>query len=178
MDTPGDDDGDTIINEALPGGSSALDCDGDGWRGDQETLIYSVAGTSKDQDPCGNNGWPSELSGNNNILNIADIGSFLTPSRPGSDFGSGGAFNMFGHNLDDDGDTMIETAEDPGSPGGATYNVARWNLQVPPHTGTTAINIGDLNALITGSAGSPARPPMFGGQIVFFTNGGLCPFAP
>jgi hypothetical protein len=85
---------------------------------------------------------------------------------------------MFGHPLDDDGDTAIESAEDPGAPGGAAYNVGRWDLQTPPHVATTAINIGDLNALITGAAGSPARPPMFGGQMAFFTNGGLCPWPP
>jgi CSLREA domain-containing protein len=179
LDTPGDDDGDTVANESLPGGSAAYDCDGDGWRGDQENLIYGDApSTARDQDPCGNNGWPAELSGGNNVLNIADIGSFLTPARAAADYGSGGAFNMFDHALDDDGDTMIESAEDPGSPGGPTYNVRRWNLLTPPHTASTKVNIGDLNSLITGAEGSPARPPMFGGQLAFFTNGGVCPFAP
>jgi hypothetical protein len=172
------DDGDGAIDEALPGTAAAHDCDGDGWRGDQENLIYGDApSTAHDQDPCGNNGWPIDLAPNN-VLNIADIGSFLSPTRLAADFGSGGAFNMFGHNLDDDGDTMIESAEDPGAPLGPTYNVARWNLQVPPHTATTSINIGDLNSLITGAEGSPARPPMFGGLQAFFTSGGMCPYPP
>jgi hypothetical protein len=64
------------------------------------------------------------------------------------------------------------------APGGNTYNVGRWNLQVPPHTATTAINIGDLNSLITGAEGSPARPPIFGGLQAFFTSGGMCPYPP
>jgi hypothetical protein len=89
---------------------------------------------------------------------------------------------MFNHPLDDDGDTVIESAEDPDSNGGAndppTYNVRRWNLQLPPHLTTTQINIGDLGALVVGAVGSPGRPPMFGGQTAFFTNGGRCPFAP
>jgi len=173
-----DDDGDTAIDEALPGGAAAFDCDGDGWPGDQENLIYDDApGTARDQDACGNDGWPSELSGGNNALNIADINSFLTPTRPPADAGNG-SFNIFGHPLDDDGDAVIESAEDPGAPGGATYNVARWNLQAPPHLPATQINIADLNALITGAPGSPARPPMFGGQQAFFTNLGQCPWPP
>jgi hypothetical protein len=50
-----------------------------GWGADD---IYNDApGTVRDQDPCGSNGWPSELAGNNNILNIADINSFLSPAR-------------------------------------------------------------------------------------------------
>lgn len=81
-----------------------------------------------------------------------------------------------------DGDTAIESNEDPDSNGGSndppTYNVRRWNLQLPPHLASTQINIGDLNALISGAVGSPARPPMFGGSVAFFTNSGRCPFPP
>jgi hypothetical protein len=73
-----------------------------------------------------------------------------------------GVFNKFNHPLDDDGNTVIDAA------------MARWNLQPPPHLATTLMNIGDLNALITGAVGSGARPPMFGGQPAFFTNGGMC----
>ena len=74
--------------------------------------------------------------------------------------------------LDDDGDTAIEANEDPGVPGGATYNVKRWNLQNPPHTATTAINVGDLNTLSNGAVGSPKYPPMFGHRDAF---GRSCP---
>ena len=149
-----------MFNEPLPGGSNGLDCDGGGWAGAQEQLIFSAAATANDQDACGNNGWPAELSGNDNRLNIADVNSFLFPLRPN------GSFHKFNHLLDDDGDTAIDSA------------MARWNLQTPPHTATTAINIDDLNALITGVVGSGARPAMFGGQQPFFTNGGICPWAP
>ncbi|HLC28549.1 MAG TPA: hypothetical protein VJL07_03785, partial [Dehalococcoidia bacterium] len=171
------DDGDGAIDEALPGTAADHDCDGDGWRGDQENLIYGDApSTAHDQDPCGNNGWPIDLAPNN-VLNIGDLNSFLSPNRAVND--GHGVFNMFGHALDDDGDTVIETNEDPpGEPGVQAYNVARWNLQTPPHVATTAINIGDLNSLITGAEGSPARPPMFGGLQEFFTSGGMCPYPP
>jgi hypothetical protein len=156
-----DDDGDTAIDEALPSpGSDAFDCDGDGWTGNQEKLVFAAGTTVGDQHPCGSSGWPAELAGSNNALNIADLNSFLSPLRPD------GSFNKFNHQLDEDGDTVIDAA------------MARWNLQTPPHLATTEINIGDLNALITGAAGSPARPPMFGGQQAFFTSGGVCPWPP
>jgi len=155
-----DDDGDTQTDELLPGYSDAYDCDGDGWTGAQEQLIFSGT-TAGDQDPCGENGWPSELVGNNNALNIADLNSFLAPSRP--DDGHG-AFNKFNHPLDDDGNTAIDAA------------MARYNLQTPPHEASTQINIGDLNALLTGAVGSGARPPMFGGAQAFYA--GPCPWPP
>jgi hypothetical protein len=88
---------------------------------------------------------------------------------------------MFSHPLDDDGDTAIETAEAPDNNGGAndppTFNVRRWDLQInTPYLPTTKIDIGDLNSLTNGLIGSPARPPMFNGQIAFFTSGGMCPW--
>ncbi|HLC28294.1 MAG TPA: hypothetical protein VJL07_02490 [Dehalococcoidia bacterium] len=106
-------------------------------------------------------------------MNIQDLNSFLAPNRFVDD--GHGLFNKVFHPLDDDGDTAIDPA------------MARWNLQTTPHTASTAINIGDLNALITGAAGSGARPPMFGGEPAFFTDVdgpsgplgmGECPFPP
>ena len=159
LDTPADDDGDTLINEALPSpASDGFDCDGDGWKGDQENLIYNNApSTGRDQDPCGYDGWGSDLSGvSNTTVNIADINSFLSPPRASND--GHGTFNKFNHTLDDDGVLGIDS------------DMARWNLSVPPHLASTAINIADLNALITGAPGSPARPPMFNGLLAFFTD--------
>jgi hypothetical protein len=164
LDTPGDDDGDTLVNEALPSpASDGFDCDGDGWTGSQENLIFSAGTTASDQDPCGGNGWASDLAANN-MLNIADINSVLSPARPDDGHGT---FNKFNHPLDDDGDTVVDPL------------MARWNLQNTPADGpATLINIADLNSLLTGAVGSPARPPMFGGQQAFFTNGGVCPWPP
>jgi hypothetical protein len=173
LDTPGDDDLDTLFNEALPSpASDGFDCDGDGWTGNQEGLIFSAGTTANDQDPCGNNGWGSDLAGATNTLNIADIGSFLTPNRAfdGHVGPTGLSYNKFNHTLDDtapfDGVSGIEAL------------MARWNLATPPHTGTTVINIADLNVLLNGAVGSPARPPMFGGLQAFFTGGGVCPYPP
>ena len=101
-------------------------------------------------DPCGNNGWPADLQANNK-LDIADFNSFLLPLR------GDGSFNKIGHPVPDPQDA----------------NIARWNLQVD---GT--INVGDLNALNPGVDAATSRPPMFGGQPAFFTNGGVCPFPP
>jgi hypothetical protein len=172
------DDGDASVDEALPAGSASLDCDGDGWPGDQENLLYGTApSTAKDQDPCGNNGWPADLAGNDNILNIGDISSFIIPARPVDD--GHGTFNKFEHPLDDDGDTVIESNEDPpGEPGVQSYDLRRWNLQLPPHDPATPINIGDLNALNPATLSSTAKPPMFGAQPAFFANAGKCPFPP
>ncbi len=150
-----DDDGDTLVDEGLPPGSEAFDCDGDGFKGSLEMVIYSAGGTVNDQDPCGNNGWPAELVGNDNTLNIGDFNSFIFPLR------GDGTFNKFGHPVPD--------AVDP--------NIARWNLDTAGGA-ATIINIGDLNAMNPSVLASTARPPMLGGQPAFFTNGGLCPFPP
>ena len=156
-DLAGDDDLDGIVNEPLPPGSAAYDCDGYGFVGTSEIGI----GTS-DQDPCGSTGWPLELDSlgaSANLLNIGDLGSFIIPKDVHVD--AHGNFNYFNH-----------TVPDASAP-----NSARWNVDA---TGASAavINIADLNALLTGDAGSPARPPMFGGQRAFFTNGGQCPWPP
>jgi len=180
---PGDDDGDTLVNEPLPAGSNNYDCDGDGWTGVQESLLYGNApSTVRDQDPCGNNGWPLDLTGSSNAANIADLNSFLAPTRTGDNLDAHGAFNMFSHPLDDDGDTKIEDNEKPNSNGGfndpPTFNLGRWNLSLPPHLPATLLNIADLNSVLTGALGSPARPPMFHGELAFYTNSGTCPWPP
>jgi hypothetical protein len=149
IDTPGDDDGDTVANEPLPPGAEAYDCDGDGFIGSAEAAI-----TTSDQDPCGGNGWPAELSGSDNRLNIADFTSFIFPLRPD------GSFNYFNH-----------TVPDPNIVG-----EARWNLDMA--SGAGFINIADLNALNPAVNAPTSRPPMFGGQPAFFTNLGECPWAP
>ena len=176
LDLPGDEDGDWSVitddinengepdpgepnvNEPLPSGSSGLDCDGDGWTGTEEMPIFAVPDTAKDQDPCGNSGWPAELSQNDNRLNIADFTSFILPLRPNDGHGT---FNYFGHTVPDAG---IAGAE-------------RWNLNAAG-AGASAINIADLNALNPAVNAPTARPPMFGGQLAFFTNAGLCPGPP
>jgi hypothetical protein len=153
-----DDDGDTLIDEALPGGSAGFDCDGDGWTGTQEQAIFSAANTANDQDPCGNNGWPADLDPNN-FLNIGDRNGYTVPAGP--DDGHG-VFNYFGHTAPD-----VDTN---GGPDDSRPNAERWDIEP-----NGIINIGDLNAL-TASASSTARPPMFGGELAIFA--GECPWAP
>ena len=152
VDIAGDDDGDTQIDEPLPPGSGAFDCDGDGWSGDHEALILG-AGTAGDQDPCGSNGWPADLVGTNNTLNIGDFNSFVNPLRPD------GSFNKFDHPIPDPDDLTI----------------ARWDL-LPD----SVISVGDINALNPAVVASTARPPMFGGLPAFFANAGsgtgVCPW--
>ncbi len=126
------------------------DDDDDGF----EDVAEASIGTGS-QDPCGNDGWPAELVDNNNILNIGDFNSFTFPLR------GNGSFNKFGHPVPD--------AQDP--------NIARWNLD-SAGAGATTIDIGDINAINPAVLASTARPPMFGGQPAFFTNGGQCPFPP
>jgi hypothetical protein len=79
LDTPIDDDGDTLVGEILDGGSEEFDCDGDGYIGNAESLI-----TTSDQDPCGGTGWPADLVPGGlrpNTLTIEDLASFIVPVR-------------------------------------------------------------------------------------------------
>jgi hypothetical protein len=121
-----DDDGDTLIDEALPPGAANYDCDGDGYKGSVEAAIFSGGGNG-DRDPCGNNGWPSDLVPGPfqpNTLNVQDLGSFVTPVR------------------------RFQT-----SSGDPDYS-ARWDL-VPGSSIGEHINIQDLGALVTSTSGFP-----------------------
>jgi len=162
-DTPGDEDADGLLDEALPAGAEVYDCDGDGYRGSTEQHVYGLGGTVGDQDPCGTNtipptapatpiGWPSDLRGdsiNVNKVNILDLGTFVAPVR---------RLNT------SPGDVSI-----PGDPD--EYHV-RWDL-VPGTTVGETINIVDVAALITGTTG---YPPMLGGQKAL--GGPPCPWPP
>jgi hypothetical protein len=117
-----DDNGDSLTNEALPPGADAFDCDGDGYIGTTETYV-----TTSDQDPCGSNGWPSDLVAGgfqSNSLNIEDLGSFLMPVR------------------------RLGT-----SPGDPAFDV-RWDL-APGSAGGPTLDIEDLAALVSGASGYP-----------------------
>ena len=160
-----DDDDDTLTDEALPPGSEASDCDGDGWTGDQEEMIFNTVGTANDQDPCGNNGWPADLFPDN-TLNIGDFNSFTMP--PGPDDGHG-ISNYFGHSVPD--------VDINGPPDDSRPNAERWNLD-QQGAGAVWIDVGDMNAINPGVNASTSRPPMFGGEPAFFTNGGQCPWPP
>jgi glucose/arabinose dehydrogenase len=78
-----DDDGDTLVDEALPPAATGLDCDGDGYKGSAEDHVFSPAARG-DQDACGSSRWPADLVGSGlsaNKLTIQDIGSYVVPIR-------------------------------------------------------------------------------------------------
>ncbi len=79
-----DDDGDTLIDEALPPGSAAYDCDGDGYAGSAEAHVFG-ASAGQDQDACGMDAWPADLTAAGgfslNKVNISDIASYVGVPR-------------------------------------------------------------------------------------------------
>jgi hypothetical protein len=148
LDTAGDDDGDGSLNEPLPGGASLFDCDEDGYSGAAEASIYFPL-LDRDQDPCGNDGWPANLHDEPgpplptvNTLDIFDVTSYLAPDR------------------------RLDT-----SPGDTFFDV-RWDLVPGPDIFLEHINIQDVTALF---GGTPAFPPMFGFATAY---GRTCPSPP
>jgi hypothetical protein len=145
--------------EALPGSAAGFDCDGDGYPGgstglpDEEDRIFSTSSpaTQRDQDPCGNDGWPSELfdgAGSENKIDLQDVTSYVTGTPP----------------------LKFESVK-----GGPSYD-ERWNL----FNGTGSvdeINLQDIVALVSGpSRGGRDKPPMLGGARAF--DGPECPWPP
>jgi len=128
-----DEDGDTQVDETIT--PNAFDCDGDGYTGNAENSIFSgpPQQTKRDQDPCGADGWPLELSSvtfpinSANRINAPDIQTYLSPRR-------------------------LDT-----SPGDPNYSV-RWDI-VPGATFPFVkfINLADMSSLVFN------LPPMFGG---------------
>ncbi len=130
-----DDDGDTLVNEALPGGAVSFDCDGDGFVGTSENHVFNPA-TNRDQDPCGTNGWPLDLVGGSpteNEVDIVDLGRYIAPVR------------------------RLNT-----SPPNPNFNV-RWDV-IPGNSGFGEhINLVDLGAFVSGAPGFP--PMLFGARV-------------
>jgi subtilisin family serine protease len=153
-----DDDGDTVVDEALPAATTQFDCDGDGYKGATENHVFSyrqqVNGDQKTcqeydttfpTEPRPSLRWPSDLRGDGtstNRVNVQDLSAFITPTR----------------RLD----------KNPGETG---YHI-RWDL-LPNSTFGKAINVQDLAAVV---AGPTAFPAMLGGSKAF--GGPVCPFAP
>jgi hypothetical protein len=142
------DDGDWLIDEALPVGARGTDCDGDGFTGLAERHVFGGL-TNRDQDSCGTDGWPADLDWSGapldsvNRITVTDLTSFLAPVRYlGTDVGT------------------------------ITGDV-RWDLARGAGIFGTDINVSDLTALI---AGPTAYPPMLGG--VRAMGGPVCPWPP
>jgi len=66
-----DDDGDALVDEALPGGSEGYDCDGDGFTGRVERSVFSSTNTTKDQ-AC-TDSWPPDINNDTFVDIIGDI---------------------------------------------------------------------------------------------------------
>jgi len=132
-----DDDGDTLIDEGLPPGSGASDCDGDGYIGSVESFVFSAA---RDQDRCGGDAWPADLvpgqvPNSTDRVTISDLASFLAPVR----------------------------RLDSSPPDDPEYS-PRWDLLPGPGVFGNHIAINDLAALVAGTTGFPS---MFGGVRAF-----------
>ena len=113
-----DDDGDNLVDEALPANSSGHDCDGDGYTGAEEDNIFGAAARAN-QDPCGTGAWPADIvSGGDpsstNLVTITDVLSFVAPVR------------------------RIDT-----SPGETGFS-SRWDLSTGSGAYQKVINIGDV----------------------------------
>ena len=139
--------------EAGPDCSDVDDNDADGRVNDGCPQVNAISegslqiGTS-DQDPCGNNGWPSNLheplppAPPTNRLTIQDVTSFVAPDR------------------------HFDT-----SPGAALFD-SRWDILPGRGALPQWINIQDILTLVAGPTGIPS---MFGGTPAF---GKTCPWPP
>jgi len=115
-----DDDGEALVDEPLPGSATDFDCDGDGYKGSAEDHVFGGAG-GRDQDACGNDGWPADLSGGGSLnkITLTDLTSFLAPVPK-----------------------KLNT-----NPGDAGYDV-RWDL-VPGAPAGKQINLVDMTSTLT-----------------------------
>jgi hypothetical protein len=90
------DDGDAQIDEALPAGADAYDCDGDGYKGSAEAHVFTAT-NARDQDACGLTAWPADLVAgafSTNKLNIQDLSSFIAPARRLNTSPADGAYDV------------------------------------------------------------------------------------
>ncbi len=113
-----DDDGDAAIDELLPPGASAFDCDGDGYVGSAEMHVFGGL-NDRDQDPCGSDGFPADFvvtAPSFNRINVQDLASYIAPIR------------YFGTDV------------------GTNFGDVRWDL-IPGSTFGTDINIQDLSSV-------------------------------
>jgi len=93
------DDGDALVDEALPAGAENFDCDGDGYKGSAESPVFAGS-TTRDQDACGVDGWPADISAapvppdSFNRVNIRDLQTFIIPRRLGTSPGDEPEFDV------------------------------------------------------------------------------------
>ena len=179
-----DDDGDTLVDEALPVGVGVFDCDGDGWKGEAEGG-KPLCGNGLNDDRI--------ISGGGSDDTVIDDGCPGGPAQVG--LYSEGQFNIGVTDQDPCGnngwpadlagtnnrvtlqDITSFVAPTPGklntSPGDPGFN-PRWDLVPGPgSSGADWIILGDLTSLYVGST---AYPPMLNGVKAF--GGPPCPWPP
>ncbi len=111
-----DDFEDTVVDDGCPGGPAKV-----GMFSEAQFNIGTGA-----TDPCGGNGWPAELAGNDNKVTLQDVTSFIVP--PPRKFNTS-----------------------PGAPG---FN-ARWDLIPAGFGGGPWITLSDITSLTTGPTSRP-----------------------
>ncbi len=193
VDLPGDDDGDTQIDESLPSGAGAFDCDGDGYKGGPESGT-PLCGNGKDDDDKVYAVYPGPLAEDDGLPGVPDDGCPGGPAQVGafsegqfriglgdqdpcgtngwpSDFVSGGIPDSTNRvNVLDLTSFLAPVRRLDTSPGHPAFD-DRWDLIPGRGLFTTWINVNDLTALFAGSSGFP---PMLGGTKAF--SGPACPW--
>jgi hypothetical protein len=161
-----DDDGDTTIDEALPGGAGNYDCDGDGFKGSVEDHVYSyLPQTNGDQKVCQE--YDTSFPGNPNPS--------VTPSRrwPADLNKESGALDSFNRVTLLDLTTLLAPIRYFGTDVGTNPADVRFDLVPGPGTFADDINIEDLIALLAGGSGFP---PIYNYSRAF--DGPPCPYTP
>jgi hypothetical protein len=185
-----DDDGDTAVDEALPGGAANFDCDGDGYTGAAEGGTALCGNGMNDDDKVGVALVPDDA--------VIDDGCPGGPAQAGafseaqfniggsdqdpcglaswpSDFFTGGFPDSTNKINITDLTSFIappELRRLDSAPGQPTFD-KRWDLSPGRGVFNNMINVTDLTSLIAGSSGFP---PMLGGVKAF--NGPACPWGP
>ncbi|HSP55111.1 MAG TPA: thrombospondin type 3 repeat-containing protein, partial [Dehalococcoidia bacterium] len=187
-----DDDGDTLVDEALPAGAANYDCDLDGYTGAVESG-KPLCGNGKNDDDKVYLVYPGPIAADDGVI---DDGCPGGPPQSGmfseaqfnvggndqdpcglaswpSDFVSGGIPNSTNKVTVTDLTSFLAPVRhldtSPGHPG---FN-SRWDL-VPGHgLFPNWIVVNDLTALLAGTSG---MPPMLGGVKAF--SGPTCPWPP
>jgi hypothetical protein len=118
-----DDDGDNLVDEALPASSAGYDCDGDGYSGAAEDNVFGAAARGN-QDACGTNAWPADIVTGAapdvpNTVTLADVVSYIAPVR------------------------RLDTS--PGDPG---FDV-RWDVVPGAGPQMEVVNLTDLTSLVS-----------------------------
>ncbi len=178
-----DDDGDTLIDEALPGGAANYDCDGDGYKGGPEGgtplcgngvnddgVVFGGSDDGVADDGCGANPVVGAFSEAQFSIGLGDQDPCGTNGWP-NDFVSGGIPDSTNRsNVLDMTSFLAPVRRLDASPGHPNFD-ARWDLVPGRGLFATWIAVNDLTSLLAGSSGFP---PMLGGAKAF--NGPACPW--